>query len=72
MVVPHRCQTGCQTVGLFADPFADLDGYLKNAERYAEPGIGMLNVGPLPGDPDPVSFFRRLGDEVVPKLTEIA
>ncbi len=72
MGVPHRCQTGCKTVGLFADPFADLDGYLKNAERYAELGIGMLNVGPLPGDPDPVGFFRRLGDEVVPKLTEIA
>jgi F420-dependent oxidoreductase-like protein len=60
-----------KTVGLFADPFADLDGYLKNAERYAELGVEMLNAGPLPGNPDPVGFVRRLGDEVVPKLAEI-
>jgi hypothetical protein len=72
MVVPHRCQTGYKIVGLFADPFADLDGYLKNAERYAELGIGMLNVGSLPGYQNPVGFVRRLGNEVVPKLTEIA
>ncbi len=48
------------------------DAYLKNAERYAELGIGMLNVCPLPGGPDPVGVVRRLGDEVVPKLAEIA
>jgi F420-dependent oxidoreductase-like protein len=60
-----------KTVGLFADPFSDLDGYLKNAEHYAGLGVEMLNVGPLPGNPDPIGFVRRLGDEVVPKLTEI-
>jgi hypothetical protein len=49
-------------------PFADLDGCLKNAEL----GVEMLNVGPFPGNLDPVGFIRRLGDEVVSKLTEIA
>ena len=31
----------------------------------------MINVGPLPGNPDPVGYIRRLGDELVPRLTEI-
>jgi F420-dependent oxidoreductase-like protein len=60
-----------KTVGLFADPFEDLDGYLKTVERYVELGIDLINVGPLPGNPDPVGFVRRLGDELVPKLAEI-
>lgn len=60
-----------KTVGLFADPFADPDGYLKTVERYAESGIEMINVGPVPGTPDPVGFVRRLGTELVPKLAEI-
>ena len=60
-----------KTVGVFADPFEDPDGYLKNVERYAELGVDMINVGPLPGNPDPVGFIRRLGDELVPRVAEI-
>jgi F420-dependent oxidoreductase-like protein len=60
-----------KTVGLFADPFADVDEYLKMLERYAELGIEMINTGPVPGNPDPVGFVRRLGDEIVPRLAEI-
>lgn len=60
-----------KTVGVFADPFADPDGYLKTVEQYARLGIEMINSGPLPGTPDPVGFVRRLGDELVPKLAEI-
>jgi F420-dependent oxidoreductase-like protein len=60
-----------KTVGLFADPFEGTDEYLKTVERYAELGIEMINVGPLPGNPDPVGFVRRLGDEIVPKLSDI-
>ena len=44
------------------DPFEDVDGYLKTVQRYAELGIEMINVGPLPGNPDPVGFIRRFGD----------
>lgn len=53
------------------DPFQDLDGYLKTVECYAALGVDMINVGPLPGNPDPVGFVRRLGDEVIPRLAEI-
>ncbi|MGH3525051.1 MAG: LLM class F420-dependent oxidoreductase [Mycobacterium sp.] len=60
-----------KTVGLFADPFADLDGYLKTVEHCAELGFDLVHAGPLPGHPDPVGFVRRLGDEVVPRLAEI-
>lgn len=60
-----------KTVGLFVDPFSDLDGYLKTVEALAGLGIDLINAGPLPGNPDPVGFVRRLGDEVVGKLAEI-
>lgn len=61
-----------KTVGLFVDPFADMAGFLKTVQRHADLGVEMINLGPFPGNPDPVGFIRRLGDEVVPKLTEIA
>ena len=60
-----------KTVGTLADPFEDVDGYLKTAERYADLGIELINVGPLPGNPDPVGFIRRFGDELIPRLAEI-
>ena len=53
------------------DPFEDTDEYLKTVQRYAELGIEMINVGPLPGNPDPVGFIRRFGDQLVPRLAEI-
>jgi F420-dependent oxidoreductase-like protein len=61
-----------KTVGLLLDdPFTDVDGYLKRLERYAELGIDMINIGPVPGTPDPVGFVQRFGDELMPKLSEI-
>lgn len=60
-----------KTVGFFADPFADPDEYLRAVERYAGMGIAMINFGPIPGNPDPVGFIRRLGDELIPRLGEI-
>ena len=36
-----------KTVGLLlTDPFADIDGYLKRLERYAELGIEIINISP--------------------------
>jgi F420-dependent oxidoreductase-like protein len=61
-----------KTVGLFADPFEDTGGYLETVERYAGLGVEMINVGPIPGNPDPVGFIRRLGDELIPKIAEIS
>jgi alkanesulfonate monooxygenase SsuD/methylene tetrahydromethanopterin reductase-like flavin-dependent oxidoreductase (luciferase family) len=74
----------CETVGrdpgeirktagglLPVDPFENTDEYLKTVERYAELGVELINLGPLPGNPDPVGFIRRLGDELIPRLAEI-
>jgi F420-dependent oxidoreductase-like protein len=60
-----------KTVALSVNPFEDVDGYLKAAERRAELGVEMVNNGPFPGNPDPVGFIRRLGDELVPRLAQI-
>src|SRR5246500_3581394 len=57
---------------LLVDPFEDTDDYLKTVERYAKLGVELINVGPLPGNPDPVGYIRRFGDELVPRLAEIA
>ncbi len=60
-----------KTVGLFADPFGDVDSYLKTLERDAELGIEMINIGPVPGTPDPVGFVQRFGAELMPRVAEI-
>ncbi|MDM4138610.1 MULTISPECIES: LLM class F420-dependent oxidoreductase [Mycobacterium] len=60
-----------KTVGYFVDPFEDLDGYFRTVEGYAALGVKLVNAGPFPGNPDPVGFVRRLGDEVIPRLAEI-
>lgn len=60
-----------KTVGYFVNPFEDLDGYFRTVEGYAGLGVGLVNAGPFPGNPDPVGFVRRLGDEVIPRLAEI-
>jgi F420-dependent oxidoreductase-like protein len=59
------------TAGVFRDPFEDFDGYLNMLKSYAAAGVDLINLGPVPGNPDPVGFIRRVGDEVVPKAAEI-
>jgi hypothetical protein len=74
----------CETVGrdpaeirktragsVLKEPFEDIDGYFLTLERYAALGIDLVNVGALPGNPDPAGFVARLGDEVVPRLAQI-
>ena len=53
------------------DPFEDTDEYLKTVERYAGLGIEMINVGPRPGNPDPVGYIRRYADQLIPRLSQI-
>ena len=60
-----------KTVGLFADPFGDIDGYLKTLQHYAELGIETINIGPVPGTPDPAGFVKRFGDELMPRVSGI-
>jgi F420-dependent oxidoreductase-like protein len=60
-----------KTVGLFIDPFDDVDGYLKSVEGLAGLGVQLINAGPFPGNPDPVGFVKRFGDEVMPRIAQI-
>ncbi len=60
-----------KTVGFFADPFTDVDGYLKTLEQMAGLGVDLINTGPVPGTPDPAGFVKRFGDEVMPRMSEI-
>ena len=60
-----------KTVGLFGDPFGDVDGYLKTVERFAELGVQAINIGPVPGTPDPEGFVKRFGDQLMPRVSEI-
>jgi alkanesulfonate monooxygenase SsuD/methylene tetrahydromethanopterin reductase-like flavin-dependent oxidoreductase (luciferase family) len=57
------------TVGYFDDPFADVDGYLRTLDQYAALGIDTINTGPWPGTADPAGWVKRLGDEVIPRLS---
>jgi F420-dependent oxidoreductase-like protein len=59
-----------KTAGLFIDPF-DGDTFFRTAEKFAALGFDLANVGPYPGNPDPVGYVQRLGDEVVPRLAQL-
>lgn len=59
-----------KTAGLFIDPF-DGDSFPTKADQFAALGVDLVNVGPFPGNPDPVGFVQRLGDETIPKLAEL-
>ena len=60
-----------KTVGLFVNPFNDIDGYLKSVEGLAGLGVQLINTGPFPGNPDPAGFVKRFGDEVMPRVAQI-
>ena len=59
-----------KTAGLFTDPFTNKD-FWKTAEQFAALGFDLVNLGPLPGNPDPAGYVKRLCDEVVPRLSEL-
>lgn len=56
------------TAGSFDDPLADVDEFLRTLDRWSELGFDLIMTGPLPGNPDPAGWVRRLGDEVIPRL----
>jgi F420-dependent oxidoreductase-like protein len=59
-----------KTAGLFTDPFTNKD-FWKTAEQFAALGFDLVNLGPLPGNPDPADYVKRLCDEVVPRMAEV-
>jgi F420-dependent oxidoreductase-like protein len=63
-----------KTLGLGPDldPFSDPARFMHALESYAELGIELINLPVLPGNPDPVGFISRLGDEIIPKLAALS
>ncbi|WP_374025870.1 LLM class F420-dependent oxidoreductase [Mycobacterium sp. HNNTM2301] len=57
------------TAGNFDDPFTAVDDYLRTLDQYAALGIDTINTAPWPGNPDPAGWVKRLGDEVIPRVT---
>jgi len=58
------------TAGLFIDPFEG-DTFMRTAEKFAGLGVDLVLTGPIPGNPDPVGFAHRLGEQVIPRLAEL-
>ena len=58
-----------RTVLGMVDPLGDVDGFLSTMERYAALGIDLVEVMPLVEDP--VAWAGRLGELVVPRLSEL-
>jgi len=58
-----------RTILGMADPLADVDGFLASMEEYAALGIDLVEVMPLVEDP--VAWVDRLGELVVPRLSEL-
>lgn len=50
--------------------FADVDGFLADAGRYAGLGVGEIQLMPDPGR-SPVDYVERLATQVIPRLNEI-
>ncbi len=58
-----------RTAVLGADPLADVDGFLRQMEQYADLGIGQVWVGPRADDP--VGSTAELCERVLPRLAEL-
>ena len=59
-----------KTVMMLIDPLADLDGFLTTAEQYARLGFDLIDVMPPVDETDPVAFAGRLGDHVIPVVSD--
>ena len=59
-----------KTILSFGDPLGDVDRFVADMEHYARLGIGTVCVMPLVDDP--ADYARRLGERVVPRLSELA
>jgi F420-dependent oxidoreductase-like protein len=51
------------------DPLKDVDAFMASMGEMSELGIDMVEVGPM--GPDPVGWVTQLGEQVVPRLTEL-
>ena len=51
------------------DPRDDIDGFLREMERYAALGISLIDLRNIP--PDPEQAVTDLGEQLVPRLSQI-
>ncbi len=58
-----------KTVIVSADPTADRDGFLRDAEGYAALGVTLLTTAPM--SEDPVGWTTEVVETVVPRLAEV-
>lgn len=56
------------TVMAVKDPFDDLPGFLSDMEEYAKLGVAVVDLIPRG---DPVAFVRRVGEDVMPALSQM-
>jgi F420-dependent oxidoreductase-like protein len=59
-----------RTIIYSADPLEDVDDFLAAMEEYADLGIGQVWVSAV--GPDPAGWVARVGERVVPGLTEVS
>jgi F420-dependent oxidoreductase-like protein len=57
-----------KTILFMGDPFGDVDGFVATMARYA--GVGIDTVVLMPHG-DPVAYTRRVGDEIIPRVTDL-
>lgn len=58
-----------RTLLVTRDPFLDLPAFLDDARRFADLGVSELY---LVAYADPVSFVERVGERIVPELSDLA
>ncbi|MEZ0367221.1 LLM class F420-dependent oxidoreductase [Mycobacterium sp. pUA109] len=58
-------------IGPQFDPFGDPSAFWQAMEAFAKAGIELINIPVLPGNPDPVGFVTRVGEEVIPRLASL-
>ncbi len=58
-----------RTILGFASPFDDGDAFVAGMEEYAKLGVETVEL--IPPGPDPLGWVTRLGEETVPRLTDL-
>ena len=58
-----------KTMNFAGDPRDDIDGFLRDMERYATLGIELVDVRNIP--PDPAAVVSELGETLLPRLSQI-
>jgi F420-dependent oxidoreductase-like protein len=58
-----------KTLNGAGDPRDDIDGFLRDMEQYAALGVSLIDLRNIP--PDPEKVVTELGEQLVPRLSQI-